>query len=119
MGRQKIEDFIRSEFGVEGDRLWVRFPDYVVFRSKRNRKWFAVVMDVEKRRLGLDGEGKTDIINLKCDPILLGSLLQSRGFLPAYHMNKEKWVSILLDGSVPEKDVTDLISFSYALIDRK
>jgi predicted DNA-binding protein (MmcQ/YjbR family) len=56
-----------------------------------------------------------DILNLKCGPVLLGSLLGKEGYLPAYHMSKGNWVSIRLDGTVPEEDIFWLLGISYDL----
>ena len=39
-------------------------------------------MDVPKCRLGLQDDGRMDVVNLKCDPILTGSLLLKRVFTP-------------------------------------
>ena len=119
MNRQIIIDFIKAEFGVSEEHLWMRFPDYIVFRNRRNRKWFGIIADVEKNKLGLKGKERIDILSVKCDPILMGSLLKEKGFLPAYHMSKGNWLSILLDGSVPENEIKDLIHLSFELIDRK
>ena len=52
---------------------------------------------------------------MKCDPILAGSLRAQEGFHPAYHMNKEKWLTIRLDGSVPDVEIEKLIDLSYEL----
>ena len=97
--------------------MWLKFPDYIVFRNRKNKKWFAIIMDIEKSRLGLEDEGKIDIIDLKCDPILIGSLLHNEGYLPAYHMSKKNWITVLLDGSVSENELKDLICLSYEIID--
>ena len=35
------------------------------------------------------------------------------GFLPAYHMNKQNWISIILDGSVPDDKIFPLLGLSY------
>ncbi|UKI13983.1 MAG: hypothetical protein L6V85_07610 [Clostridiales bacterium] len=51
-----------------------------MFRHANSKKWFAVVMDVPKFRLGLDGEELIDVVNLKCDSVLVGSLLCESGF---------------------------------------
>lgn len=118
MDRQEILDHIRREYRVPGERLWLAYPDYVVFRNPRNKKWFAILMDVEKRKLGLEGEGKIDVMNLKCDPILVGSLLQGRGYRPAFHMNKTNWVTVLLDSAPPE-EIQELLRISYDTVDRK
>lgn len=119
MNRQEVIEYIKSEFDVEGEQLWLNFPDYIVFRNDKNKKWFAIIMDIEKSKLGLEGEGRVDIIDLKCDPVLIGSLLRSKGYLPAYHMSKKSWLTVLLDGSVPDEELKDLIHFSYEIIEKK
>lgn len=72
-------------------------------------------MEVGRDKLGLPDSEITDVINVKCDPFLIGSLRGQPGFHPAYHMNKEKWISIRLDGSVPDEKIKDLIDLSYQL----
>ena len=52
-------------------------------------------------------------MNVKCGAIMAGSLLSQKGFLPAYHMNKNYWVSILLDGSLPDEQIAPLLELSY------
>ena len=116
MFREKVIEFIGESFGIEEERLWVNFPNYLVFRNPRNKKWFALVADVERKKLGLKGEGRVDVINLKCDPVFIGSLLGNEGFLPAYHMNKKSWITVLLDGTVDFERIKDLIGLSYELI---
>ena len=44
-------------------------------------------------------------------------IIQTYGFLPGYHMNKQHWITILLDGSVSEAKVLDFLDMSYDLID--
>ena len=53
----------------------------------------------------------------KCDPVLSGSLRQGGGFLPAYHMNKANWITVLLDGTVSMEDLGPLLDMSYDLAD--
>ena len=64
---------------------------------------------------GLAGNQIIDILNVKSDPLLIGSLRSKQGYFPAYHMNKEKWVSIALDGSVPDDEIKNLLDMSYKL----
>ena len=97
------------------DRPWMKYPSYKVFRHAANRKWFALIMDVQKDKLGLPETGVIDIVNLKCDPILVGTLRNDIGIFPAYHMNKDNWISVALDGSVPEDKVRMLLDISYEL----
>ncbi len=119
MNRQEVIDFIENEFDVRPEYLWESFPDYAVFRNRKNKKWFALVAGIEKRKLGLDGNERISVLNVKCDPILIGSLLHNEGFLPAYHMSKKSWITIRLDGSAPDEQIKDLIRLSYELISKK
>lgn len=45
----------------------------------------------------------------------MGSLRGKRGFRPAYHMNKDKWITILPDGSADRADITALLAMSYTM----
>ena len=83
----------------------------------KNGKWYAAILRVEKSKLGLEEEGMVDIINVKCEPDMVGLLTQTYGFLSGYHMNKKYWITILLDGTVSEAKILDFLDMSYDLID--
>ena len=54
------------------------------------------------------------MINLKIDDMVFkDALMQDRGIFPAYHMNKEHWITVLLDGTVEEAKVCGLIDLSF------
>lgn len=72
-------------------------------------------MDVSKDKLGLRGSEPLDVVNFKCDPILIGSLRGEPGFFPAYHMNKEQWLTAALDGSVSDEQIKMLLDMSCVL----
>src|SRR5690349_21165784 len=56
-------------------------------------------------------------INLKCDPERAVELRDRfEGVLPGYHMNKKHWNTVMLDGTVPDRDVREMIEHSYELI---
>lgn len=58
--------------------------------------------------------------NVKCDPERAIELReQYASILPGYHMNKQHWNTIILDGSVPMKLVRELIDHSYELVTKK
>jgi len=44
---------------------------------------------------------------------MVGSLLAQDGFFPAYHMSKGTWVSVILDGTVPDEQIFPLLELSY------
>ena len=113
MTRQDIFDFCHRCFGTEPDYPWQ--DTSAVLRHGDNKKWYGIVMEVDRRRLGLDGSGLMDVLNLKADPALIGMLRQKAGFYPAYHMNKENWISIDLGGPVSEAEIRHLLEQSYQL----
>ena len=117
--RSNIFGYVSEKYNTEPEYLWKKSPQYAVLRNSRNAKWYAVIMNVAKEKLGLDGTEKIDIINIQSDPILIGSLLRESGYCKAYHMNKDKWVTILLDGTVSLEEIKEMVDFSYEITDRK
>ena len=115
MTRQELETHLRDVYNTDPEYPWARYPEYAVFRHAANRKWFAVTMSVPREKMGLEGDGVIPILNLKTDPILLGSLLKEEGFFPAYHMSKSSWVSAALDGSADSEKIRWLLDLSYSL----
>ena len=113
MNRQTLFKWVKKQYGTEPDYPWA--DDNAVLRHKENNKWYGLVMKIDGRKLGLQSDEMVDVLNVKCDPMLGGSLRTRPGFYPAYHMNKEKWISIRLDGSVAEEEIRNLISLSYEL----
>lgn len=115
MLRQTILEWAEEYFAVAADHPFSGITEAEVLRRPDNRKWFGLLMSVPADRLGFGTNQLMDILNVKCDPNLSGSLRLSPGFLPAYHMNKESWISILLDGSVPLEQIQMLLNLSYDL----
>lgn len=113
MNRDDLEQFINENYNAESDYPWLKYPNYEVFRHSNNRKWFALIMDIPKIKLGLPGTDIIDVVNFKCDPLLIGSLLKEAGFFPAYHMNKESWITVALDKSVNDDTIKMLLDMSY------
>lgn len=115
MNKNDLKKYIESNYKVNADFPWKRSPEYMVFRHADNGKWFALVMDVPKAKLGLQGTELLDIVNVKCDPTLIGSYRMEQGFFPAYHMNKENWITIALDHNVSDEKIKLLLGMSYEL----
>ena len=115
MNREELEAYILNHYSTEPDYPWADTPRAAVFRHVANRKWFALVMEVPRDKLGLPETEKLDIVNFKCDPILISSLRGETGIFPAYHMNKASWITVALDGSVPAETIELLLDVSYEL----
>ena len=113
--REDIETYAKENYNTKPEHLWADNPGSEVFRHARNRKWYAIIMDVPKNKVGLDGNEIIDIINVKCEPDMVASLSGQEGFCRAYHMNKEHWLTIILNGVVADEEIFSLIDLSYRL----
>lgn len=91
-----------------------------VFRHGAGGKWFGVLMNVQKRRVGIEEDGMVDVLNLKIDPEESYAVREMfEGIIPAYHMNKRHWISVILNGIVPMEFCEILIEKSYDLPKKK
>lgn len=119
MNREELINYIADIYSTDAEYPWASTPNFAVFRHGSNRKWFAVIMDLPKEKFGLHEDGVIDILNLKCDPILIGNLRNEKGFFPAYHMNKVYWISVALDGTVDADKIKWLLDLSFDLTNKK
>ncbi|MBV6783382.1 MmcQ/YjbR family DNA-binding protein [Xanthomonas campestris pv. trichodesmae] len=115
MNRNNVFAYAKNKFQLEPEYPFEKFPDYAVLRSADSEKWFALLMRVPRSKLGLEGNGELEIIDLKVAPEKVGHSRTRDGFLPAYHMNKEHWLAVALDGSVSASEIHALLDESYAL----
>ncbi|GLK79063.1 MmcQ/YjbR family DNA-binding protein [Methylopila turkensis] len=113
--RSEIFDYAEKKFDAKPDYPFEKFPHYAVLRHSDDDRWFGLVMDVAKDKLGLDGEGTVEVIDIKCHPQKVDDLKSKPGFRPAYHMNKEHWLTVVLDGSVSKDELFALLDESYEL----
>lgn len=115
MDRKTILKYAQEKYKATPEYLWERYPEDAVLRHFDNKKWFAVIMNIQKCKIGINSDENVDIINVKCDPATIGSLQMVNGIFPGYHMNKGNWISVLLDGSVDENMIYTLLDGSYEL----
>ena len=115
MNRQELTAYLTDIYGTTGEHLFARYPNFEVFRHTGNKKWFAVLMDIPPKNLGLTGEGQIQVVDLKCDPRLIGSFREEPGIFPGWHMNKAHWLTVALDGTVEDEMIRFLVDMSYEL----
>ena len=112
--RKNILDYANKKFGNIPEYLWFRFPQFAVLRHTDNGKWYAIIMDVPREKLGLAGSEKVDILNVKMrDSFFVDFLISRPGYMRGYHISRGNWVSVLLDGTVPPQEIFHLIDESY------
>lgn len=115
MNAEQLERYICDTYSTEPEYLWAKYPSYRVFRHGSNRKWFALLMEISKEKLGLPEPGLIEVLDVKCEPLMIGSLRSEAGIFPAYHMSKASWITVALDGSVSDEKIRWLLEMSYDL----
>lgn len=113
--RTGVLAYVQDTYGIGPDYPWPSSPNFAILRHDGTRKWFGAVMDITMDKLGEPSDRPVDALNVKCDPLLMGSFLCEKGIYPAYHMNKEHWLTVLLDGTVEEETIQRLIDISYGI----
>lgn len=115
----RLTQAILDHFQVKPDFPWEhssRYQSYGAFRHRSNRKWFALIMNVKREVLDKDGNTSLiDILNVKIPPAQGDELWQIPGIYPAYHMNHKTWISVVLDETLPDEKILELIDTSYQL----
>ena len=113
MTRAELTRFIFDTYGVEPDYPFPGDDTSAVFRHAGNRKWFALMMNIPAQKLGLPSDTRIDIVNMKCYPLMIGSFRGLPGLFPAYHMNRENWLTAALDGTAEDEILKMLLDISY------
>ena len=119
MTRTELEAYIESTYGITADSPFTGDFVTAVFRHPGNRKWFAIAMRIPKAKLGIAAHGVIDIVNMKCDPEVLHSFHGQPGIYPAYHMNRNHWLTLALDERVDDDTMAFLLGISYDLTKAK
>ena len=112
MTKQQFFEYCLDTYGTSPDYPFDEDFETAVLRHTDNRKWYAIVMQVSRRKFGLDSDEVIDVINLKLPTEMFGSFGASDGVYPAYHMNKLHWISVLLPDA-PEEIVKFLVNASF------
>ncbi len=116
---KRVVSFIENTFGSKPEFLWEQYPNYAAFRIADNEKWFAIIMTVDRSKIGLSGHGNIEIIVLKDTPENVEGRVDGKKFFKAYHMNKKHWYTICLNGMVQDTEIQKLIFASYELVAKR
>ena len=112
MTRQAFLDYCLDTYGTAADYPFDEDFETAVLRHADNRKWYALVMKVSRRKFGFESDEVIDVVNLKIPTEMFGSFGAADGVYPAYHMNKLHWISMLLPDA-PDDVVQFLVNVSF------
>lgn len=111
----KIIEYITEKYNDNIEYLWEKFPENGIFRRKDNKKWYAAILTVKRDRLGFDSDEIAEVIDLRAKKEDVPELIKKENIYPGWHMNKKSWITIILDGSMPAKEIYKYIDDSYKL----
>ena len=112
MTKQQLFEYCLNTYGTQPDYPFDEDFETAVFRHSDNRKWFALLMQVSRRKFGFESDEVVDVVNLKLPTEMFGSFGAVDGVYPAYHMNKLHWISVLLPDA-PNDVVQFLLNASF------
>lgn len=106
----RTTQYIKEKYNREPIFLWESAPNYGVF--KKQEKWFGIIMNIEKNKIIGKDNKEIEIMNLKLDEETK-EYIKQKGIYEAYHMSKKNWVTIILDDTLEDKYIRELIDKSY------
>ncbi len=110
----RIAKSIKEKYDDEPEFEWEKYPGYATFKNKDSKKWYGIIMNINQNKLDKKSNAEVEIINIKLKPNKIENLLKLDGFYPAYHMNKKSWLSIILNNTIPDAKIMNLIDESYS-----
>lgn len=111
----RIATALMEKYGNEPEFLWKKFSGNGVFRNPVGGKWYGIIVNIDHSKLDNTKKGEIEILNLKPGKEAVPALLNENGFYPAWHMNKTHWISILLDDTLPDTRIMQLLATSRIL----
>lgn len=112
MTKQQFLAYCLDTYGTSPDYPFDENFETEVLRHTDNRKWYALVMKVSRRKFEFESDEVIDVVNLKLPTEMFGSFGATDGVYPAYHMNKLHWISVLLPDT-PDDVVRFLLNASF------
>ncbi len=112
----RITSLIIKKYNDVPEFAWDKFPGYGIFKNTKNGKWYGLIANINKSKIDV-GDEEVEILNVKLNKDKIKTLLSRNGFYKAYHMNKENWITILLDGTIKDEEIMSYIEESHKFIE--
>lgn len=106
---KELMEYVEQRYSDSFEYLWKNFPKNAVLRRKENKKWYCALATISKNKLGINSDEQVDVIAVRGNP----NLIDNQTYFPGWHMNKNHWISIMLDQGVDFEEVKKRIDESY------
>lgn len=112
---KEIIKYVKEKYNDDLEFLWKKFPENAIWRNKMNNKWYGALLIISERKLKLESDKMVDIIDLRYSKDKIKEMVDNEKIFEGYHMNKNSWITLKLDGSVKTEKIFELIDNSYNL----
>ena len=113
---RELVEYIDLQYGREPEHLWQRSPEDAIFRRGDNQKWFAGIFHVRRNKVEPNaGDEVVEILDIRCAPDMIDFIVDKQKIFPGWHMNKRHWITIILDGRMPMRQIKQLLDASFEL----
>lgn len=110
-----IINYVKAKYDNDLEFLWKRSPKNAIWRNQNNRKWYGAVLVISKDKLKIESKEMVEILDLRYQKNDIKNIIDNYKIFPGYHMNKDNWITIILDGRVELEEIYQLIDNSYQL----
>ena len=110
-----IINYVKAKYDNDLEFLWKRSPKNAIWRNQNNRKWYGAVLVISKDKLKIESNEMVEILDLRYQKNDIKNIIDNYKIFPGYHMNKDNWITIILDGRVELEEIYQLIDNSYQL----
>ena len=112
MTRQAFLDYCLDTYGTAADYPFDEDFETAVLRHTGSRKWYALVMRISRRNVGIDSDEMVDVVNLKLLLEMFGSFRRGGRCLSGVSYEKLHWISVLLPDAADDL-IEFLVNASY------
>lgn len=110
----RITNLIIQKYGNKPEFLWDKFQGSGIFRNPETKKWYLAILDTDRSKIQKDGTGLIEVALVKLSAENVEKRLKQEHIYPGWHMNKKYWITIILDDSLSDEAIMELIEESHS-----
>lgn len=116
----RITNALLKKYGDSPEFLWEKFQGSGIFRNPKTQKWYLAILDVEYSKIKKGAKSEiVEVADIKLAPEHVEYLKTQKDFYPAYHMNKKYWITVILNDSISDEKILELIEESHSYSEKK
>lgn len=115
----RIANLVIKKYGNEPEFLWKTTPGSGIFRNPDSNKWYLAILDVDRSKIQKNKKGLVEVALVKLNPDKVVEIIKQEHFYPGWHMNKKYWITIILDDTVADEKIMELVEESHSFTVKK